>query len=72
MFGEALKNENKTLFHQMMKELDAYQESMKVKDSIQVTESLLMALVHIQQKMIKELMSKHPHKSFSPSTWNEG
>jgi hypothetical protein len=44
------------MFRQMMSELNGYQEAMVTKGSIQVTESLLMALIHIQQKMIKDLI----------------
>jgi hypothetical protein len=52
LFGDVLKNDDKNLFRQMMADLKDYRKAMGTKGSIQVTESLLIALIHIQQKMI--------------------
>jgi hypothetical protein len=58
-FEYALRNPNASLFNQMLKEClenEEYVEAFKTKGSQYSTESLFMALIFQQQKMISKLL----------------
>ncbi len=60
-FEYALRKPNATLFNKMLKEClenEEYASAFKTKGSQYSTESLFMALIFQQQKMISELINK--------------
>jgi hypothetical protein len=57
-FREILRNENRIIFHQMLEDIKVYSESAKAKGENFSFESMCMALVIQQQKMINELLYK--------------
>jgi hypothetical protein len=57
-FEYALREENAILFNKMLEEIREYSKAVAVKGQDYSTESLLMALVFQQQKMISHLSSK--------------
>ena len=62
-FGYALREENRILFNQMLSEClqadeEQYRNAVNSKGENYTAESLFMALIFQQQKMIKKLMDK--------------
>jgi hypothetical protein len=59
-FGYALREENRILFNKMLSECqaDEYDKAVNSKGENYSTESLFMALIFQQQKMISQLISK--------------
>jgi hypothetical protein len=61
-FGYALREENRILFNQMLSEClsdeEEYRNVVNSKGENYTTESLFMALIFQQQKMISQLMDK--------------
>ena len=57
-FEYALREENAILFNKMLEEIRQYSESVTAKGQDYSTESLLMALIFQQHKMISHLISK--------------
>ena len=57
-FEYALREENAILFNKMLEEIREYSESVAAKGQDYSAESLLMALIFQQHKMISHLVSK--------------
>jgi hypothetical protein len=61
-FGYALREENRILFNQMLSECltdeEQYRNAVNSKGENYTTESLFMALIFQQQKMISQLIAK--------------
>jgi hypothetical protein len=57
-FEYALREENATLFNKMLEEIREYAKAVAIKDEAYSTESLLMALIFQQQKMISHVIKK--------------
>ena len=57
-FGYALREENRILFHEMLNECRKYDDAAIAKSDNYSTESLFMALILQQQKMINQLINK--------------
>lgn len=55
-FGEILRSDDRKLFQQMLNECYQLTEAINSKGELFSTESLLMALVFLQQKMINGLI----------------
>jgi hypothetical protein len=55
-FGEILRNENRIILHQMLEDIKVYSESAKAKGENFSFESMCMALIIQQQKMINQLL----------------
>ena len=62
-FESALREEYAILFNKMLEEIRQYSESVTAKGQDYSTESLLMALIFHQQKMIKALIERLPKAS---------
>jgi hypothetical protein len=58
-FGEILRNENRINYHQMLEDTKVSSASAKAKGEVFSFESMCMALIIRQQKMINELLNKH-------------
>jgi len=57
-FEYALRGENKTLFNKMLSNKQEYVECMSARSENFSTEGLFMILIHEQQKMINELITR--------------
>jgi len=57
-FEYALREENAILFNKMLEEIQEHSKAVAVKGQAYSTESLLMALIFQQQKMISHLIKK--------------
>jgi hypothetical protein len=57
-FEYALREENAILFNKMLEEIREYSKAVNVKGQAYSTESLLMALIFQQQKMISHVIKK--------------
>ena len=57
-FGYTLREENRILFHEMLNECRKYGDAAISKGDNHSTESLVMALILQQQKMINQLIKK--------------
>jgi hypothetical protein len=57
-YENVLREENRIIFHQMLEDIKTYSESAKSKGENFSFESMCMALIIQQQKMINELLSK--------------
>ena len=57
-FEYALREENAILFNKMLEEIRQYSKAVTVKGESYSTESLLMALIFQQQKMISHVIKK--------------
>jgi hypothetical protein len=57
-FEYALREENRILFHEMLNECRKYDDAAIAKGDNYSTESLFMALILQQQKMINQLIKK--------------
>jgi hypothetical protein len=53
----ALRKEDAEYFHQMLEECKKYSDAINTKGGLLPTETMLMALMLIQHKMIKKLLS---------------
>lgn len=62
-FGNVLKNEEGEVFSKMLEECKIYEPAARSKGELFSTESLLMALIFNQQKIIKELMENSQRTS---------
>ena len=65
-FGYALREENRILFNKMLSECltdEQYTNAFNTKGESYSTESLFIALIFQQHKMVKELMDKLPAKN---------
>jgi len=58
-FGEILRKEDRKLFQQMLTECHQLSEAIIAKGELYSTESLLMGLVFLQQKMINQLLQNN-------------
>lgn len=58
-FGNILRNENRIIFRQMLEDIKAYSETAKAKGKNFSFESMCLALIIQQQKMLNELFGKH-------------
>lgn len=58
-FGSILRNENRIIFYQMLGDIKAYSETAKAKGKNFSFESMCLALIMQQQKMLNELFGKH-------------
>lgn len=56
-FGSALRYPNRNLFFRMLKECCQYRDAISAKGELYSTESFLMTLIFIQQKMIKDIIN---------------
>jgi hypothetical protein len=65
-FGEILRSNDRKLFVQMLDECLQFSDAVNSKGELYSTESLLMALILNQQKIIRQLMLKHRQKSMQP------
>jgi hypothetical protein len=65
LFGDALKNDDKFLFRQMMSEIstDEYGKTLSTRGSNEIIESMIMLLIHLQQMMIKKLIENAKRKN---------
>lgn len=61
-FGEILRLNDRKLFFQMLNECQIYEKGAAVKGSNMSTESLLMAIIFNQQKIIKNLLNMSDEK----------
>ena len=61
-FRSGLRNEDYVLFKQMLEEAKEYKDVIKAKENMS-TETLLMALILKQQKIINSLLEKYQKKS---------
>jgi hypothetical protein len=61
-FRSGLRNEDYVLFKQMLEEAKEYKDVIKSKENMS-TETLLMALILKQQKIINSLLEKYQKKS---------
>jgi hypothetical protein len=57
-FGNILRNENRIIFYQMLKDIKTYSETANAKGKNFSFESMCMGLILQQQKMINELLCK--------------
>jgi hypothetical protein len=57
-FGNILRNENRTIFCQMLEDIKTYSETANVKGKNFSFESMCMGLILQQQKMINEILCK--------------
>lgn len=58
-FGSILRNENRIIFCQMLEDIKTYSETAKARGKNFSFESMCLALIIQQQKMINELFGKH-------------
>lgn len=56
-FGEILKNGEEEIFTQMLNDCREFKDAIASKGSLYSTESTLMALIFVQQKMINQLIA---------------
>lgn len=61
-FGDALKNREGTVFFKMLEECKIYESAARCKGELFSTESLIMAIIFNQQKLIKELIESSQQK----------
>lgn len=70
-FSSIMRSEDRKLFQQMMKECYKYRDSIASKGELFSTESMLMSLIFIQQKMITSLIENIQGKSLSSDKLND-
>jgi|GraSoiStandDraft_58_1057296.scaffolds.fasta_scaffold699845_1 hypothetical protein len=58
LFGSILRENDRKLFEQMLNECREYKNAIATRGDLFTVESLMMSLIFIQQKMIKELMKE--------------
>jgi hypothetical protein len=56
VFSDCLRINDRNLFENMLKEASEYRKEMETKGSLYKTESLLMTIIFMQQKMIRKLI----------------
>jgi hypothetical protein len=65
-FSQVLRKNDRVLFDQMLNEVCQYENGIKSKGYLFKVESLLMSLIFVQQKMIKELINNSKEKNLGP------